>query len=129
MNQIYVTVELIKNPAVKRNMTLVSAKSNSRKWRIVSDQLVSEPVKKKVVESAVKTIQPITTATTVSEANDDLGTAIKSNGFATIGEETDFDNQSNLRAEYESLTGKPADKRWKTERLEKEIETLKTPTV
>lgn len=123
-NQLYVTVELIKNPSVKRRMTAVSAKSNSRKWRIVSDAIAEEPVKKKGVGNAV---DPVHTAhDDMASKKADRVVDSDDTGFAKIGEETDFDEQSGLRKEYEELAGKAPDKRWKADRLAKEIESLKT---
>lgn len=37
------------------------------------------------------------------------------------------DGLDNLRAEYESLSGNPADKRWKEKRLREEIAALREP--
>lgn len=102
MKQQLVTVELIKDPRVKRQMTLASAKFNAGKWRIVEKTLAKEeptPVKKDV--------EPVVES-----------------DFAQL--DASQDDIADLRAEFEQLTGKKPHGRVKAETLKAEIEKLKS---
>lgn len=97
----YVRVELISNPAVKRTMTANSLRTNSNKWRLSSGQeeAQKEVTKKEAAEPAeVKSTEP-------------------AKPVATVDPEVE-----QLRADYLQKTGKPADKRWKADKLKAEIE-------
>ena len=110
-----VTVELIKNPAVKRQMTAQSARMNSRKWRVVTNQPVIAEVKKKDVAPVVGKLPE--TANSFVPAHDDLGQG----EFAKI--ESD---KETLQKEYEAKTGTKPDGRWNESKLKEKIAALKT---
>ncbi len=117
--QIFVTVENVKNPSVKRRvMTEASAKINSKTWRIVGTEVeVTESKKKEVAKNVVTEAKPIKPVT--EPINEEVETA---NEFASIGEaDTEIET---LRAEYETKSGKPADKRWKADKLNAKIAEL-----
>lgn len=107
-----VTVENIKNPAVKRQMTVASAKMNSRKWRIIDQEIATEVKKKVVVPVAAKPSK------SVIEAHDDL--ASTPTGFAKVESE-----KETLQAEYEAKAGKKPDGRWNEAKLREKIAELK----
>jgi hypothetical protein len=118
---VMVTVENIKNPTVKRQMTVNSAKMNSKKWRVVEgeDQQLTEQVKKKDVSPAVaKKGNPEVVVT--------LPTAEKTSEFATIGD-AEVNEKTALQKEYEELSGSKPDGRWNEGKLKEKIATLKTP--
>lgn len=94
-----VRVELISNPNVKRTMTETSLRTNAHKWRLVEGQSqVSEPVTKKK-EDAGNAGQPVNPAAPVK---------------APVVVDPELEQ---LRADYLAKTGKPADKRWKADKL------------
>jgi hypothetical protein len=118
-DQVYVTVENVKNPAVKRKMTVASAKINAKTWRIVGDQPTVEVKKKEDVKSVVKeiqkpSIQPVTEPIQEPSA------------FAQISDQVDEEQEEveKLRAIYLEKSGKPADKRWKSDKLTSKIAEL-----
>ena len=113
-----VTVENIKNPSVKRQMTVASAKMNSKKWRVVEgeNQQLTEQVKKKDVKVAAGKGDPNVTVTLPEVGNSFI------NEFATIGSE-----KETLQKEYEELSGSKPDGRWNEGKLKEKIATLKTP--
>ena len=108
-NQTTVTVQNIKNPAVTRQMTVNSAKMNSRKWKIID--AVEETVKKKEV------VNPAVGRAEVAPEN---------GGFAKI--ETVTDEKTVLQAEYEAKSGKKPDGRWSEAKLKEKINELNTDT-
>lgn len=115
-----VTVENIKNPAVKRQMTVASAKMNSRKWRIIDQEIAAVEVKKKDVAPAVaKAVGKLPEAgnSFADEAHDDLVT------FAKINEGPK--EKATLQAQYEAISGQKPDGRWNEEKLKQKIATLK----
>lgn len=122
-----VTVQHVKNNGITRQMTVASAKMNSRLWRIVDPiQPVAEVKKKDVNPVAAKPGKLVETANSfvpsVSDANDDLGNfKPPATEFATIVEPTE---KENLQAEYEEKSGKAPDKRWNEARLRQEISAL-----
>lgn len=109
-----VTVQNIKNPAVKRQMTVASARMNSRKWRVISEEQPAE-VKKKDVKPAEGKL-PATSF--VKEVSDDLP---QSTDFAKIISEKEA-----LQVEYEAKSGKKPDGRWNEGKLRDKIAELKT---
>lgn len=118
-----VTVQHVKNKSVTRQMTVASAKMNSRLWRVVGTPQAQEEVKKKVVEPVAAKPGKLQEAgnsfvAEVSHANDDLGKATPPTEFAKISEPTE---KENLQAEYQEKAGKAPDKRWNEARLRQEI--------
>lgn len=111
--QTTVTVQNIKNPAITRQMTVNSAKMNSRKWKIIESG-AEEVVKKKEVVRVAED-KP------VLQTNDDFG-----GGFAKI-EASDSD-KAKLQAEYEDKAGKKPDGRWNEAKLIEKIKELNTST-
>lgn len=73
-----VTVQHLKNPAVKRQMTVASAKLNSNKWKIVGEPVVVEVKKKDVSPAAEKLakVEPFNPLVNVADEE-----------FATISED------------------------------------------
>lgn len=117
-DQIYVTVENVQNPAVKRKMTLVSAQINYRKWKIVGDYATVEAPKKKDAAKPVASVEkiiPVTQPILAPESE-----------FANISEQTDDESEEieQLRAQYQEKAGKPADKRWKADKLNAKLAEL-----
>lgn len=110
-NTVMVTVENIKNPSVKRQMTVNSAKMNSKKWRVVEgeNQQLTEQVKKKDVK--VVDVKSPDVVVTIAETSSE---------FATITSE-----KETLQKEYEELSGSKPDGRWNEAKLKAKIETLK----
>lgn len=117
-----VTVENIKNPAVKRQMTVASAKMNGKKWRLVNSTPQAEVKKKDVapVVESPKAKLPETGNSFVNEMNDDLANSTE---FVKITEEVT--EKSTLQAEYEAKTGKKPDGRWNEGKLKEKIAELK----
>lgn len=101
-----VTVELIANPQVRREMSVNSLHYNSLKWRKVGEQAKSEEVKKKAVKAAVVE-KAETPFVQVEEIQEEPSGVI-----------------SGLRKQYEGLAGKKADQRWSIKRLNAEIKTF-----
>lgn len=64
-----------KNHALTRQMTVLSAKSNSRNWEVVDAPKEEEPAKKKDVKAVAEGKQALPEAANsfVNEAHDDLG--------------------------------------------------------
>lgn len=107
-----VTVELIKNPAVKRQMTAQSARMNSRKWRVVTNQPVVAEVKKKDVSPVAAKPESVNPAVNV-----------ESDDFAKIASE-----KETLQAEYEEKSGQKPDGRWNEAKLKQKIADLNQNT-
>lgn len=114
--QLEVMVQNIKNPAIKRKMTVASARMNSKKWRVISEEQPVE-VKKKDVKPAVGKLP--------ETANDDLA---KSNLLSDIKPEfVKVDSErATLQAEYEAKSGKKPDGRWNEGKLREKIAELNT---
>ena len=108
-----VTVENIKNPSVKRQMTVNSAKMNSKKWRVVDgeNQQLTEQVKKKDVK--VADVKSPDVVVTIPETSSE---------FATITSE-----KETLQKQHEELSGSKPDGRWNEGKLKEKIAILKTP--
>lgn len=113
-----VTVQNIKNPAVKRQMTVASARMNSKKWRVISEEQPVE-VKKKDVKPAVGKL-PEASNSFVSEAHDDLGK------FVPPAKILEPSEKETLQAEYETKSGKKPDGRWNEGKLREKIAELNT---
>lgn len=114
-----VTVENIKNPSVKRQMTVASAKFNSKIWRLVDSAPAVEVKKKDVAPAAVKPSNlPETANSFVNETNED--SSATSADFAKIESE-----KETLQAEYEIKSGKKPDGRWNESKLKEKIKELK----
>ncbi len=113
-----VTVELIKNPAVKRQMTAQSARMNSRKWRPSAIQpVVAEVVKKNASPVAVGNPKPVNPPVNEAEIDE------PENPFVNVASD-----KETLQAEYLALAGKPANKLWKEATLKEKIAELNTNT-
>lgn len=114
-DQIFVTVENIKNPSVRRRKTLAAARMTSKEWRIVDGDDIPELKKKEVAVSAVKpraeqTVKIIPVTEPI----------IPDGEFAKIGEADE--ELETLRQQYFEKTGKPADKRMGKDKLKSKIE-------
>lgn len=117
-----VTVRHKKNKSITRQMTVASAKSNSRLWEVIDSQSVpTAEVKKKDVEPVAekpKAKLPETGNSFVSDTNDDLA---QSTEFVKISEPTE---KETLQSEYEKLSGKKPDGRWNEGKLKEKIAEL-----
>lgn len=94
-----VTVELIDNSAVRRDMTLASVELLKDKWRIVGQPKEEQPQKKSDVIPAEGKAVP-----TVEE--DPILNA--------------------LRGQYKAITGKDAKGKWKGPKIQAELKKLET---
>lgn len=121
MSQIFVTVENILNPAVKRQMTLTSARINAKKWRIIGEE--TQELKKK--EVAVSVAKPsVEKVIPVTEPLVKVEEPVKEESeFVQIGNEPSQEAQEleELRKQYFEKTGKQADKRMGKEKLTAKI--------
>lgn len=112
--QLLVTVQNIKNPGIKRQMTVASAKLNSRKWRIIEGaESQAQEVKKKAVSPVAESKATISIPLPHDKPESE---------FATIETE-----KETLQKEYEELSGKKPDGRFNETKLKEMIATLKTP--
>jgi hypothetical protein len=120
---VLVTVENIKNPSVKRKMTVASAKLNSRKWRIVegAPETQAQEVKKKEVVKPVVEVKKAELP--IKEVAPEAGDSFN-NEFAKIGDDQPSEKES-LQKEYEALSGSKPDGRWNEGKLKEKIATLK----
>lgn len=105
-----VTVELIKNPSVKRQMTAQSARLNSRKWRVINSPVAVETKKKDVNPVADKPKNPASIPNDVPNDLDGGGE------FAKIASE-----KETLQEEYEEKSGQKPDGRWNEAKLKLKI--------
>lgn len=116
-----VTVQHVKNKQITRQMTVASAKLNSRLWKVVGEPVVAEVKKKDAAPAVAKLSKHVESSNSfVNEANDDLGNAGQ---FAKITDEQS--EKSTLQAKYETLSGKKPDGRWNEAKLREKIAELK----
>jgi hypothetical protein len=132
-----------KNHNVTRSIKVSSLKSFSKfGWEIVPNQETKiVTVKKKAVAEPAGSDYPIVTVrVSGAEITDVEGADISETvtgsetGFVTVTEEEpttespatgEQSTLETLRDEYQTITGKPADKRWSVKRISEEIEKLK----
>jgi hypothetical protein len=114
-----VLVERIKFPHDRRSMTLVSAKSNAKQWRIVGEE--QEPVKKKHVEPVQgKVIEQTIAKLEAPEIVPDIKPeTITEDDF--INPTQELTQKEVLQSEYEAKTGTKPDGRWSEKKLTEEL--------
>lgn len=93
-----VTVQNIKNPGLTRQMTVNSAKMNSRKWKIIDSPLSEEPKKKEVAKPVVD-VKPVVESAN-SFVNDDLA---QTSEFAKIGDDTEQEKPKKSKKKSKEL--------------------------
>jgi hypothetical protein len=125
--EIYVSVELIKNPTVKRQMNVNSFRMNQKKWRLQDGQTLEQAmtVKKKVVEPAVSKAMFVGSTIQMEDEFSNVDSDLLKKPETPFVEVKETNEPTGLidglRAEYETKTGKKADGRWNVERLTQKI--------
>ncbi len=124
MESTQIWVRLKKDKTRVRQMTRRSFDVNKDKWELDPDHEETaediEQSKKKVVEAAVEdeTVNP-------KFRVDALGNTVFIQNVDDYEKDTVIDTElETLRSDYELKAGKPADKRWKADRINAEIEKL-----
>jgi len=116
-----ITVRKKTNPAITRKIKSSALNTFSKRgWEAAPGQAVSTAANTEVKKKDVEPAESPAVETQEETAEDS-----QTETFATISDEPEREKSlDDLRAEYKTLSGKDADKRWKADRLSDEISKL-----